>query len=1118
MLYRAGSVDISGVLSSQTSGMPIEGTTVKLYVYKGNSLLQKMDAVAGADGSFTATCNVPSGVSGVFTIKAGVYEERTEVLDTFSVAGLSVMNSSSDLTWNLVKGDNVSGTITIKNTGAVDLSGVTLTAENLPANIMLMIDSKSVDLKVGESAVFTYSLTGTDASPGKVYSPVTFVAVSNEGSHQSFRAQSYVSLPTADIEIDVTNINMVANKDNVSYVELVVRNNGGADSGRIEVISPVEWMSIYSGGDIENLAPGEQGRIVLKVNAPADVALNAAYSGKLVVNSFSGGYEMIPYNVRFVAEEKCRVSVNVLDDFALVGSGNSMLPGARVVIYNAYDNSVVKSGYTDSLGNVSFDGMEAGAYYMRVDAEGYARYSSNFTLDAGAELMRDVYLSSNTVEYTFNVVPSEIEDRYEIVQEVTFVTNVPKAVVVFDRNLIEIPELTYGETVWVSFSVSNYGLVAAQDYSLILPEIEGLTITLHNQTDSIAALSSHEFLLEITAAEAYSEKSAGIVIEPWRCKTSKIYQRWWECTSTGEWRMNYTEISFPGECERLDPIIVPETPLIPGPGGDWYPVGPAPDGPCTGCTPPVAPKEDPKIIITEETAACTPCRAALRNLLLSLEGDAIIRIEHDQLIGDISPVSSPEYKLEGVPLLYLGGSVEYIHDADLVLKYLEEALETCRGENIGDDEWARQAQALINDALASIEDVLGLTLAATAPFDLRTLIREYDITTAQLNEFLQSLHDSIVDAGGDSFITSLERTYLLELDFCRNTDASFIMELIDRWNNTVEIRLGQKAATETADYFTDEYINSLRSEYMEAYAAVSGSGYTSADRYFEDSYNNCYNELSGDVDSVCAKVQLKFTQTATMTREAFEGHFTLTNNNQIGALEDVSFRVYITNMDGVDVSDQFRISMHSFSGMKFELDPITGGICNAEVQTGDTAQLYIQYIAGRDVAAEGSEDFRFGAELTYSDPTSGEMREVVLTPITITVNPSPSLILHYFLTEEVYADDPFTEELEAAQNAEIGLIVRNDGLGVVKNFVMTDFHPSYVSSDQGLAMNVSMVGSSLNGGKLQQTGSVLNFGTLEGGDTSTAVWYFQTDLQGKFQDYTSSIRFNPLNLFLTSTV
>ncbi|HKJ87053.1 MAG TPA: hypothetical protein VKA48_00845, partial [Gammaproteobacteria bacterium] len=53
-----------------------------------------------------------------------------------------------------------------------------------------------------------------------------------------------------------------------------------------------------------------------------------------------------------------------------------------------------------------------------------------------------------------------------------------------------------------------------------------------------------------------------------------------------------------------------------------------------------------------------------------------------------------------------------------------------------------------------------------------------------------------------------------------------------------------------------------------------------------------------------------------------------------------------------------------------------------------------------------------GATLEYD--LAGEHHETEVAPDSITVRPLPLLSLDYFLKEQVYADDPFTEETEPA--------------------------------------------------------------------------------------------------------
>ncbi len=73
-----------------------------------------------------------------------------------------------------------------------------------------------------------------------------------------------------------------------------------------------------------------------------------------------------------------------------------------------------------------------------------------------------------------------------------------------------------------------------------------------------------------------------------------------------------------------------------------------------------------------------------------------------------------------------------------------------------------------------------------------------------------------------------------------------------------------------------------------------------------------------------------------------------------------------------------------------------------------------------------------GATLTYS--VGGQSQEVEVSPDTIFVKPMPDLTLDYFLPDEVYGDDPSTENfVEPVVPFNLGVRVKNSGYGTARN-------------------------------------------------------------------------------------
>ncbi len=1244
VLYAAGTINLSGQLTATAEGLDVAGQTVNLYLYYNGSQLKKLTVTTAEDGSYSTEYTIPTGLAGNITVKAGVLSEMSDTLDAVPVAGLRLNTSARDLQWLLEKGSSKSGTISVTNNGAVDLHNVQLLPEGLPENVSFTIDTPAMDLAAGQTVQFRYTITGNELNVGDLYSSISLKVQSDEGTSLDVPAYSYVMNPLADIELSTRNIDMIANNEAARYVELVISNVGGGDTGKVTVSLPnVEWMSLYSGGTIENIASGESATVVLKVDpTKADILLNAPYEGSIAINSENGGSERVYYDVTFVDADKCSLTVQAIDIYSLQMTEKDIIANAKVRLFNAYTNECVATGYTDADGLVHFDELEAGAYYMYVDADNCDRYSTNLVLSPGENRTIEAYVANTTLEYTFTVTPSEIEDEYTITQTVDYVTNVPAAVVVFEDSVIEVPTLHYGESVVFNFTVSNYGLVAAQNYSLTLPDISDIKFEILNPITSLAAQSSHEFWVKVTAV-ADTENKSGVI--GGQAEFADLVKQYWEdcgkkqnsaTIKSGDYKIN--ELWWIGISSFVDAIF-PEIEL---PWGD------------TPITLPVVgpewekePTEKTPVKVKVEEEACTPCQQQVVEALtqyLTYVGNSTAIISSMAKNGadildmaDIKGVdvefwaefaegaitlgkdayedAQKPYELLVLDYQYrikllngildiVNGCLEdfdptrpdfiWLHDvkdaaedeleyaqltlgrhifrattkygvlADLVdlgvaisigYKWIKEKVVEELVDGItsffddlitdfleshnkwyGDliDSYKDLVEKTENtdlDKIKGTSDTLDYIWSTDMKKELKDFLDTYEHTdylkyyerVKEIRKFYgefnkcveksslifdkitngdKSAVDSLLINFVPDYITDEELAILEPMAETAGVDWSVFLEYVDKWNRTqdyyargiiyeIDVPIG-----ESVEFFSIDQLQAYAEQSAKLDEKMEEVGASSPDEMMDITSSTLFDKILTGESEVCARVKLQFTQTATMSREAFDGMFTLSNGSSMGDMTDIHFSVWVQDMNGVDVSEYFNITYYDVEGF----DSLTGGTLG----TGEYGEVAIRYIPSADIAAEGSEQYRFGATLTYTDPSDGESKTLNITPVTLTVNPSPNLQLHYFLTENVYADDPFSAEIEAAQKAEIGLLVTNTGKGVAKNFTLTDFHPEFVENEQGLALELTMLGSSLNGGALQSTGTTLNFGNLEGGTTSGAVWYFRTNMHGYFENYEAS--------------
>ncbi|MBQ4614517.1 MAG: VCBS repeat-containing protein [Akkermansia sp.] len=1186
VLYSAGALDITGVLSAEADGLPIEGQLVNLYIYRNGILLKTLTTESAADGSFATDFQIPAGLGGVYSVKAGVYSDMSDTLDSAKVAALSTTTDSKSLQWLLDVGDSQTGTVTITNSGAVDLHGVNLQVAGLPDNISFLIDEKAVDLAVGESAVFHYTVSGESLNVGSQFSGVFLSASSDEGTCLNINGYSYVKNADADLRLSMQESAYTVNQDSVRYLEMTVTNYGGGDSGKVHITLPTgaEWLSLYSGATIENLASGESATVVLKVDATAsEVALNAPQTCPIVINADNADGKKLSFDVTFVDTEMASLQVNVYDSFSLQGSGVAGMSGARASLFNAYTRELVDVVYADENGNVNFGELNGGKYYMYIDADGCYRYKANISLEPGEAKTLDAWMTNSTVEYTFTVKEKDIEEKYTLEQEVTYNTNVPDAVIVFDQEYIALPDLEFGNTYYVSFSVSNYGLTSALDFLVDLPELEHVTFTLLNPIDELPALTSQEFWLEVVVDDAPQEKGA-YSIGNFVCVDALVDVRRRVCNrKTGEWEyvstgikttkeycfIKDTDSSSPGSISP-DRVVHTNTPDIP----NWeHIISREPAGCVCG----------PYISFVSEAEACVKsCLVQVQefiddNLTFSgilynkaldlvkdvafknplvlgtwLAGKAIWNMGADMLGKNVDWIEvsldmGSDLPVIGTVFEWAGKIYELWQIAEQCNVELEAPALAARIENLKKQslQMASSLMNIINSIVFSVTGIGSILRLSERMFEkffgrdfsfapealslelIKKVFQEainfgtaFGNFTTNISAIIDQLEENtkgavidveaVVEEVQVQRISEEQRLALHSMEFATTFEEGELDAIIDRWNRTIDYldrgitSADQLEAGENTDFFTHDYMESLmKSAIADNELMLSGD----KDAFFaevEESYQSMVDEINVLNAGVCASVQLKFTQTAAMTREAFEGLFTLTNGGLQGDLTNLSFRVFVTDMNGVDVTEHFAISYYGIEGFESVVAG-EGGITGAVLKANGAGEITIQYIPDRYLAAEASQQYYFGAELSYVEADTGKLREIGMAPVTMTINPSPSLELHYFLTESVYSDDPHTlAEVEAAQKGEVGLLVKNNGNGVAKNFTLSDLEAEFEANEKGLALELSMLGSSLNGGDLQQTGMSLNFGNLEGGSSSTAVWYFTTNLHGRFTDYTAT--------------
>ena len=319
---------------------------------------------------------------------------------------------------------------------------------------------------------------------------------------------------------------------------------------------------------------------------------------------------------------------------------------------------------------------------------------------------------------------------------------------------------------------------------------------------------------------------------------------------------------------------------------------------------------------------------------------------------------------------------------------------------------------------------------------------------------------------------------------------------VDRRMNTYRIADGMAP---TSDNFMDQSAMDILAERRDScLAAMVELGFINWEELVESANKDVLEYYEGASANVCASVKLEIEQKLVLTRQAFRGTLTIDNDTE-GRLTDIDLDVVVKNILGEQAtSHEFQINFESIDGFEGTTD---GPWALASKAKGVATILFIPT---KYAAPDTTATYSFGGTLYFTDG-DGQSQVRELYPVSLQVKPSPELDLTYFMQRDIYGDDPLTPEVvEPVIPAEFTVLLHNKGKGDASNVRMFTKQPKIVENEKNLAVDFTIVSSSLNGGeKALALDSVIatQFGDIPAGTCSYATWDLTSSLLGHFTDY-----------------
>ena len=373
--------------------------------------------------------------------------------------------------------------------------------------------------------------------------------------------------------------------------------------------------------------------------------------------------------------------------------------------------------------------------------------------------------------------------------------------------------------------------------------------------------------------------------------------------------------------------------------------------------------------------------------------------------------------------------------------------------------------------------------------------------TIIFGEFLEKFGQVTAESSEESSRISVsEQNELLAMTWPNQINVDDVNRLVERWNRTMDYwqagienieDVPQGQSTEFIDYAA--FVNSL-TEADAARELNEAEGFADLFGGFNYASQTLQKELEKPTSGVCARVKIQIQQKAVISRNAFKATLELGNEGDTSPLEQVNVVIEIRDADGNVSTDLFGIHPPELTN----IDSIINGTLPAG-QTGISTWIIVPTSEAAPLEAK-----QYFVRGTLSYVLNGSEVTVPLYPAPITVLPDPRLVVDYFLERDVYSDDPFTPDVvEPAIPFSLGLRMTNIGAGEAMNVRITSSQPEIIENEKGLLINFQIIGTRIGTQEVSPSLTV-NLGDIAPDSAVVVQWLMTASLQGEFIEYHAS--------------
>ncbi len=254
------------------------------------------------------------------------------------------------------------------------------------------------------------------------------------------------------------------------------------------------WLGIASqaGG---TLAVGASRSVDLSFSPPAGTT-EGVYEYRLSVQGDNVPRQTLNVYVSVTQSGQGSVLFKAADLYTATVDRNgrliSGLSGAGITLQNEDVATITRELATDNQGEALFRDLPAGSYKFRARAANHQEVGGRLLIKPGVTAYQSIFLDYNLITVEWSVREVTLQDRYEIVLNATYETDVPAAVVALQPASINLPKMNSGSVYYGELSLNNHGLIRADNVQRNLPRSDSYFL--------------YEFLADVPATLAAKQR------------------------------------------------------------------------------------------------------------------------------------------------------------------------------------------------------------------------------------------------------------------------------------------------------------------------------------------------------------------------------------------------------------------------------------------------------------------------------------------------------------------------------------------------------------------------------------------------------------------------------------